>query len=285
MRYTSYLIPALILLSTPGFSQCGCTKQVANVLDGAFLKTRDLQREALPYPFLREADVMWSKRMWRVIDLNEKINLPFKYPLSKSVVDRCNLIDVIMDGTLAGCLTAYSPMDDEFTRPMTIAEVQVLGGGVDTIEVQNPNPPYDYTKQIIKKELKRDLVVEYRLKEEWFFDKQRSVMDVRIIGIAPIMNDFDEEGNLRGKKLLFWIYFPEARKLFAQTEVFNRQNDAERRTLDDIFSKRMFSSYIIKESNVYDRRVQDYRTGVDALMESEKIKANLIDLEHDVWEF
>ena len=37
------------------------------------------------------------------------------------------------------------------------------------------------------------------------------------------------------------------------------ENDTERRTFDDVFHKRMFNSYIIKESNVYNRRIEDYK--------------------------
>lgn len=256
-----------------------------NVLDGVYVKEHTPTRQVVPYAHLREADVMWNKRIWRVIPLSEKMNLPFKFPLSKTMKDRRNLIDVIMDAVLEGSLTAYNSIDDEFTMPMTKAEVEAIGGGTDTIEVQNPNPPYDWIKQVVKKELKRDFVVEFRIKEDWFFDKQRSVMDVRIIGIAPVMDDFDDQGNFRGKKPLFWIYFPEARKVFANVEVFNRFNDAERRTLDDVFFKRFFASYVVKESNVYDRRIQDYKTGLDALLEAERVKNDLFILEHDVWEF
>ncbi|HRU61078.1 MAG TPA: gliding motility protein GldN, partial [Bacteroidia bacterium] len=81
------------------------------------------------------------------------------------------------------------------------------------------------------------------------------------------------------------IYYPEARKLFANAEVFNRSNDAERRSFDDIFQKRLFASYIYKESNVYDRRIDDYKQGMNALLESERIKTEITNMEHDMWEF
>src|SRR5205085_10278561 len=131
-------------------------------------------------------------------------------------------------------------------------------------------------------------VIAYRVKEDWFFDKQRSVMDVRIIGIAPLIYDVDEKGAVRPgnvKKPIFWIYYPEVRKLLANAESFNRENDAERRSFDDIFQKRLFGSYIYKESNVYDRRIEDYKQGISALLESERIKNDITNFEHDMWEF
>ena len=265
------------------------TAMSQNVLDGVYVKEHTVTRQVIPYPYLREADVMWSKRIWRVIDLNEKSNLPLKYPLHYATKDRKNLIDVVMDAITEGSLTAYGYQDDQFTLPITLKEIESRGGArTDTTKMQRPDPPYDEFDTVIVREFSRDNVIGYRVKEDWFFDKQRSVMDVRIIGIAPLIYDRDEFGNVREgniKKPLFWVYYPEARKLLANAEVFNRQNDAERRSFDDIFQKRLFGSYIYKEANVYDRLISDYRQGLSALLESERIKDDITNFEHDMWEF
>ena len=84
----------------------------------------------------------------------------------------------------------------------------------------------------------------------------------------------------------FWIYFPEYRDLLAKYEVFNQFNNSNNISFDDLFMQRRFSSFIYAEANVYDnRKIVDYSTGDDALYEAEKIKQQLFEVEHDLWEW
>ena len=256
-----------------------------NVLDGVYVKEHYPTRKVIPYTHLREADVMWSKRIWRKLDLREKINQPLYFPIDR-IKDRRSLTQVIMEAVREGSLTAYSASDDEFTLTLTKAEIDKIGAKTDTMYVENPDPPYDLQMKIVVNEFDPGTVKEYRIKEDWFFDKQRSVQDVRIIGICPVADNIDPvTGEIRGSTPLFWIYVHEARNIFASAVVFNRSNDAERRTLEDVFWKRMFGSYVYKEQNVYDRRIADYKQGIHALLEAERVKDDLFVLEHDLWEY
>lgn len=260
------------------------------VLDGVYVKESNPARRVVPYPYLREADVMWSKKVWRHIDMNEKINAPLRYPKANETKDRKNFISMVMDAVKEGSLQAYRTDDDEFTYPMTLQEFEKVGGADSMhITVVRPDPPYDEYDSVVFRPFNPDDVVMLRLKEEWFFDKQRSVLDVRIIGICPLSLARDQEGNLvegGQKKPLFWIYYQEARRIFANAEVFNRYNTSQRLTFEDIFMKRMFNSYIMKEDNVYNRRIEDYKTNpMDALLESERIKQDMVNFEHDLWEY
>jgi gliding motility associated protien GldN len=168
-----------------------------NVLDGVYVKENNPARRVIPYTYLREADVMWAKRMWRHIDLNEKINAPLRYPKTGDTKDRKNLINVFMDAVKEGSLTAYDPQDDEFVLPMTLDEFSKVGGADSLqIKVTRAEPPYDEYDSTVFRPFNPDDVIQYRLKEEWFFDKQRSELKCRIIGICPMILARDQEGNL-----------------------------------------------------------------------------------------
>ncbi len=251
--------------------------------DGLFPDIGMIDKKPVPYPPLRKADIMWSKRIWRVIDMREKINQPFYYPLEPHNGWR-SFMQIIMDALKEGSITAYDISGtDEFLVPLTYQAV--VTRQIDTLHkiLQRPYPPYDEYDTVIYSEFDPSKVMRLRIKEDWYFDKQRSQLLVRILGICPVMMK-DREG-IEIPQPLFWIYFPEARPILAKAEMFNRFNSAERRTYDEIFWKRMFGSYIYKEQNVYDRKISQYATGMDALLEAERIKNELFEFEHDLWEF
>ncbi len=253
-----------------------------------YTKENSPNREVVPYPSEREADIMWSKRVWRVIDLREKMNLPLYYPDSP-ILDRKSLYDVIIDAALKeGRITLFDnpATDDQFRYEMTVGEANAKLSPMVEMKIERMDGSGGFDIVSVPQPITTDQVWKYWIKEDWFWDKQRSVMDVRIIGICPLTEKVSESGeHLGADKPLFWIYFPEARPVFANAEVFLRKNDAERRTLDDVFWKRMFSSYIRKESNVYDRGIYDYKQGLELQLESERVKSDIFSYEHDLWHF
>lgn len=280
MKFVRLILLTIILTILGGLTQVNAQK----ILDKPWIKENTPTRRVVPYTHVREADVMWHRRIWREIDLREKINHPLYFP-TIPINDRKSLFDVIKYAVVEEkTLTAYDPIDDEFTIPLTVAEA--IGKMGDSLTIMTEDEYGDATiPQITYNEITADRIVKYRLKEDWFFDNERSIMDVRIIGICPYMVATDENGNYKGIKPIFWIYFPEARYVFANYDVFNRQNDAERRTFEDIFWKRLFNSYILKRSNVYDRYSIDYLVGIDLLLEADQIKEEIFNMEHDLWHF
>ena len=274
MHKTGKIVFAVALLLAAGsvFAQ--------EPLDGAYVKTTTKEKEVVPYDYVREADVFWAKRLWRIIDVREKMNLAFKYPQQP-------LAQIIHTAAKNGELTVYDPSvvdADQFKTVLTVDDVKKLGTKVDT--VMQVNPVTLEEEQVIQKnDLTWDKIVKYRIKEDWFFDEKNSVMIARIIGVAPIMEDYDATGNYRGDMTMYWVYYPDLRPILAKYEVFNPKNDAVRLSWEDLFEARMFQSYIYKESNVYDRNIQEYATGMDALLESDRVKNDVFIFEHDLWNY
>lgn len=263
------------------------TSDAQTVLDGAYIKEHTKTQRLVPYPSIREADVMWYRRIWRDIDLTEKINHPLYYPTTP-INDRKSLFDVIKQGIMDdGSITAYDAgvdgWDDEFLKMLLLSQVKDKLIRMDTLTRETLEGEQEQVIQQV--ETKTEDIRRYRLKEDWIFDKQRSTMDIRIIGIAPLQEKKGDDGEVRGYTPLFWLYYPECRYVFANWDAFNRENDAERRSFEDLFWKRQFSSYITKWSNVYDRNINVYKTGLDALLEGEEIKQQLFEFEHDLWNF
>ena len=298
----SFLLSISINAQLPG---SGVSLQ-SNVLDGVYIQEHIPTKRVVQYTHLREADVMWAKRIWRVIDLSEKMNHKLYYPLTK-LTDRMCLFEVIKYGALEeGAITVYKPEDDRFSFPlkptngninspdykfeldkMFSKEIKIPLRDQETGEQltdENGIPLFNDTIEFYES---KD-IIKYEIKEDWFFDKQRSVLDVRIIGISPVVyltEDNNGKDEIIGLKNIFWLYFPECRYTFQNFYVYNPHNDSQKMSFDDLFWKREFSSTIKKESNVFDRTISPNNNGLDALLESERIKGEMFTFEHDLWHF
>lgn len=248
-------------------------------LDDIVKRSLVKEQRILEYQPVREADIVWDKRIWRVIDVREKMNLPFIYPVR-------SFFAILVQAIENGDIKIFK--EDDFKKFVTGEELDKKLHRIDTVVVLDPET-YVETVQIRKSDIDFNDIKSFRLKELWFFDKQTSTLKCRILGIAPIKDELDDAGNLKYSLPLFWIYYPEARKVLSREKVFNDQNDAAPATWADIFDERFFSSYIIKESNVQDMRLTDIfkgeNDGVKLLLESEKIKNEILNKEHDLWTY
>jgi len=309
------------------------------VIDGVVMKEIIPTKRMIPYEFVREADMMWSKRLFRYIDVREKENYPIFYPFDQLTegeqpgtenwiknATRYSLWTIIRENIIKGNLTIYYPynplmelnrdgyqlkyplevkrntsipydQDKDFKK--VVYENQMFGyedreAPLEEMLDENGDPMYDtvtnadgsqdieikyYPRPIISYTSKD--IVRYNIKEDWFFDKERSVLDQRIIAIAPVV--LDKSNN--SYRELFWLYFPECRFVFNNYYVYNTKNDSQWMSFDDFFWKRLFSSTIYKQSDVFDRKIEEYRYGIDALVESQKIIEDIRNFENDLWHF
>lgn len=279
------IILSLLFLLLIGGISTGLKAQIQaeNPVDGLFAQSSIVEKNPIPLPSIRVADVTWQKRVWREIDFRQKINQPFYYPLESHNNWR-SFINVVMDGLKERSFRAYDINNtDELLIPLTYSEIIAKQTDTSFVREKRPYPPYEEYDTVIVRQFDPSKVMRLRLKEDWYFDKQRSQLMVRIIAFCPVM--IVEKDGKEFTQPLFWVSYDQARQVMAQSMVFNRHNSAERRTYDEIFLKRMFDSYIYKEENVYDRRINQYATGMDALLEAERIKMDIFNFEHDLWEY
>lgn len=239
----------------------------------------------VPPPYIRAADVMWQKRIWRVIDTRQRINENLYYPIQKNAT-RISLFDLIKKILAGGEIAAYyfNPIDmDAYSPKLTRKELMNQLSSLDTIANE------DNVMQPVVNNVTSDKIRGYLIKEDWIFDKQRSVLDARILWICPrivtINKNTQQEDLTVGPTNLFWVSFIQISPILAQTPVFNQENDAETRSFYDIFVKRQFASYIIQESNVFNRSIAAYMRGVDALYESDRIQDKIRNIENNMWQY
>ena len=258
------------------------------IVDGAYTKRTTLDRKPAPLPVVRESDAVWSRTVWRIIDLREKANQHFYYP-TREIQGRSNLFNLLLKGIEEKRITAFdaSVADNEFNNPIFFNQVkQQFGDSVKRIKVTDLNTG-DARDSVVTSDIPTQEVKQIEIKEVWYFDKQTSTLQVRILGLCPIrVYKKDPKDSTFVKKRLFWVYYPEIRPLLAKNESLNGFNGARSLSFDDLFLTRKFDGYIVKEENTYNNRsIEQYATGEYAAKESERIKNSIFNYEQDLWEY
>lgn len=247
-------------------------------VDDIVMRSDEMENRVLPYEHVREADIAWQKRIWRTLDTREKMNLAFQN------VDE-PLVKVVQEHLENGDIRGFK--DEKFKEPIAIEDIGGIFSYTDTITYFDEDT-YEEKIRIVQNDIDVRDVKRYRLKEIWFFDEEASAMKVRIMGIAPLKDVVADDGTYLGEEALFWVYFPEARQYLSKHRVPNDFNDFAPMSWADLFDSRFFASYITKQSNTLGLRVKDMfseEQGIDRLLEGEKIKMELFNFEHDLWEY
>jgi gliding motility associated protien GldN len=276
-----------IVVDSSGESNNVIKKSLRN--DNAFDKSGSNERTPLPYEHLRWDDAFYAEKVWRELDLREKMNQTFRYKAEDDNGSQ-TFINILLKAVSSGDVVAFS--DERFTTPMTLDEVnQLTVGSADTVgrtAIDDPTRIIEYV--VTRKSFDPDQVTRLLIKEEWVFDREASRMMVRILGIAPLKSAPQQiKGAPERLNLMFWVYYPDLRPTLAKYEVYNSKNmGMARMTWEELFEARMFSSYITKSTldNPAHKVIRNMiKDPILALLEGENIRERIFNFEQDLWSY
>jgi gliding motility associated protien GldN len=236
----------------------------------------------LAYGYIDDRDILWSKVVWEFVDLNQKINLPYYFPIDTANIsnDRRSLFDTLLKGIRKGDINnIYS--DSFFTSKITGSEIdeklvniRLNGDYPDTFRIQTQD------------------IEGYMMKGMWYFDKRLGELKYRLLALAPMGKDVLTLGlpDIEDEELyeLFWVFYPSARNILHKAKVFNPKNVSQPISYDHLLNARRFSSVIVREENIYgNRKIADYIRGnsLFQLLEADRIKESIRDKEIDMWNY
>jgi gliding motility associated protien GldN len=276
-----------ITVDTSGVLENSYKKSLRN--DNAFDKSNLTARTPLPYEYLRWDDALYAEKVWRELDLREKMNKVFMYEAESDNGSQI-FVNMLLKAVRSGEVTAFD--DDRFTTPITVGDIdQKTAGRADTTAV------YDIKQidkivgwKVTRSSFDPKTVTKLRIKEEWIFDRESSKMFVRILGIGVLKTEYiPNTTKERGTSNLFWVYYPDLRPMLAKNEVYNAKNMGQSRmTWEELFESRMFSSYIVKSTldNPANKMIKNYiKDPILALLEGDNIKEKIFNFEQDLWSY
>ncbi|UOB18688.1 gliding motility protein GldN [Abyssalbus ytuae] len=297
MNWKGFLLTAIgiILFSSTGYSQANILS--AKTPEEIGVKTPQ-QIEAdhdspLPYGYVGDRDILWSKTVWERLDLDERINFPFYYPVDTVGIgaDRRSLYDVLLRAVKTGKIKeVYS--DSYFTEKRTLNDLQATLRKVDTTDLgyeqlnagEQVSPEYVNIRDLTAADIE-----EWHIKGIWYFDKRQGELKYRLLGLAPVAPDVNFiDSETQDLVELFWVWFPGARDILHDAMVFNHKNTASPISYDQLLNARRFNAHIYKVDNVYgDREIVDYipENALFQLLEAQRLKEVLRDKEQDMWSY
>lgn len=279
MKYLPLLLGLITAFHVTAQTNSGEIPATDNVSGFTYLERTVPERKAIPYPDVREADVMYLQKVERIMDIREKQNLLCQHPKNP-------LFKVLFEAAERGEIGAYK--SDSFTDVYRHDTVIDMFATVEIVTVPDWEYPGEMKDSIIKVPYRLEDITRWKVIEEWIVEKQTGELLPRIVGIAPMMN-LSAEGVDLGEYEGFYIKWSEARKLMVNEKAFNPHNDATAFTYYDFFEKQLYSATITKESNVFDLDYADYpelmNNPLAQLLEAQKAKEELMNYESDLWQY
>ncbi|WP_442794860.1 hypothetical protein [Pelobium manganitolerans] len=261
--------------------------------EGKLAREKELGKEpvncAPELPRVKSDDVIFAKRLTRDIYFADPAN---RY-LTPVDTNR-NFLTILLRGISEQKIEAYQTWNPSTGRVEELIDYNTLLTKTDA------SAGLGYPLQFSDQELLAKCGL--RLIEDWYFDTNRAEFKSFIIAIGlivpssaassasvpklkdPAVKIGEAGADMNG---MFYVNYPTIRNYICKFNVYH-PNEKIRYTFDDVFQLRYFSSLIIEESNPDGYKLAnrpDLKSGLDKLLEADRIKRSLIQYEQDMWEY
>lgn len=304
MNWRNSIAILTLVLSTSTFAQSNLLNaktpdQIGKKTEAELNADND---KPLPYGYVHDRDILMGKRIWEIIDLDERVNFPLYFPVEGDVMtspDRRPLYNVLVSAIKEGKITEVYD-SSYFTTKKSLKDIQSSLTKTDTTDVGREQMNEDIEayrsgklkispEYIVTTEIEADDVDAYKIVGYWYFDKRQGELKYRLLGICPVVPDVYEMDNPNPEMVeLFWVYFPASRDVLHKAKAFNNRNSAMPFTFDHLLNARRFNGVIYLEENVYgDRKIAEYmkENAQMQLLESDRVKEKIRDFEQDMWNY
>jgi len=249
--------------------------------------------EPLEYGYIEDKDVIWSKVVWEVIDMNERLNQPFYRASDGLLTESASLYDALVQGVRSGAIEQV--YDDEyFVTKMTYDQIVSRTAKKDTQqyyfdlidEGEEPDEGLIFNFEVNSSDIKM-----LKTKGMWYIDRRLGEMKYRLLGLCIMGPDAQALGTQFDDGTfveLFWIWYPDARKVLSNYTVFNPNNSSSSVTYDDLLNARRFSSVLYKAQTMYGiTPIEEYipKDSKGQLEESDRIRTAVLQSEADMWSY
>jgi gliding motility associated protien GldN len=303
MKKTIFILSFVILFSVHvGYAQANLLNATVPQEVGILNEQQILANNTDPidYGYVDDRDVLWSKTIWEIIDLRERINFPYYYPANNNgrlSETRKSLFRVLMDNIESGEITEVY-LTDYFTDKVSLENDQLQSRlyykKLSAEGISKNNAGEEVTESDYDEfKITSDKIKQYKIKGTWYFNKRLGELKYRLLAIAPVAPDISTyvdgatpEQQESSLVPMFWVWYPDARKALNLSRAFNSRNSSQPITYDNLLNSRRFNAVIYKEENVYeDRSVNEYiyEDALRQLLESNRIKSVIRDFEQDMW--
>jgi gliding motility associated protien GldN len=299
MRLTQVFLGIALMLLSPGL------QAQLNILNAKSPEEIGLKTDAqiaydndnpLPYGYVDDRDILWSKTTWEIIDLDERVNFPLYYPIDTNNIgsERRSLYDVLVKNIKNGTISEVYA-DSYFFEKRTLRDIEgsLVYSDTTDLGIEQFNAVGRVDPEYVRKfTLDAGDIEEWRIRGVWYLDKRQGELRYRLLAICPVANEARSKAfpddDVDAKVELFWVWYPGARELLHKAKAFNRKNTSQPISFDHLLNSRRFNAVIFKDDNVQgDRGVADYinDNSLMQLLESDRIKDQIRNIEIDLWNY